>query len=417
MLATRERENDDTGVAVTTIGRPSRVMTRARQSRSGVNRQGQGGYFQKMDKHFGGQFPYAALFWPAFAALSAGEAASSIAAQFLGLDDDRAAQEPAGATPSKIALELNTVRLRDFCVAESGVPTLLCTPLALHGSTVADLATGHSLVAALRGAGIERLFMADWRSASADMRYLGIDDYLADLNVLVDEVGGLVDFVGLCQGGWLSLVYTARFPTKVRKLVMAGTPVDIAAGQSELSAVAVATPFAMFESLVGLGNGRVIGRNVAKFWGSDTVAVNHMRRSLQTLQPEGSAEWARLEATFRKWNSWTIDVPGNYYLEVIEKLYKRNELATGGFVALGQKIDLSRLRHPMYLLAGSDDEVVAPEQLLAVQRLVATRAEHIRHDIAPSDHLGLFMGKRILEEYWPGIVRWMTTPEGNSRRV
>ena len=86
------------------------------------------------------------------------------------------------------------------------------------------------------------------------MRSLGIDDYLADLNVLVDEVGGL-DLVGLCQGGWLSLVFATRFPAKVRKLVMAGVPVDIAAGQSELSAIAAATPLAMFQSLVSLGDG------------------------------------------------------------------------------------------------------------------------------------------------------------------
>jgi poly(3-hydroxybutyrate) depolymerase len=96
-------------------------------------------------------------------------------------------------------------------MVKRGVPTVLCTPLALHGAAVADFAAGHSLVAALRGAGIERLFVADWRSASADMRFLGIDDYLADLNVLVDCVGGLVDLVGLCQGGWLSLVYAGLF--------------------------------------------------------------------------------------------------------------------------------------------------------------------------------------------------------------
>src|SRR6202047_4918312 len=137
----------------------------------------------------GDQFPYAAFFWPALAAASAVETASSIAAHFLGVSEhangDRTAEEPEGATPSKIALELHSVRLRDFTVAQSGVPTLLCTPLALHGAAVADLAAGHSLVAALRGAGIGRLFMTDWRSASADMRFLGIDEYLADLNVLV----------------------------------------------------------------------------------------------------------------------------------------------------------------------------------------------------------------------------------------
>src|SRR5204863_2887577 len=241
-----------------------------------------------MHRYPGGQFPYSAFFWPALAAASAGEIASSFAALFVGFsgdaDGDHTPQEPEGATPSKIALELQAVRLRDFTVGQSGVPTLLCTPLALHGATIADLAAGHSLVAALGGAGIGRLFMTDWRSASADMRFLGIDEYLADLNVLVDRVGGLVDLIGLCQGGWLSLVYAGRFPAKVRKLVMAGAPVDIAAQRSALSAIAEATPLIVFESLVKSGNGLVIGRNVAPFWGDETDA-NDIRESLQLVQP------------------------------------------------------------------------------------------------------------------------------------
>ena len=308
-----------------------------------------------MYRRSGGQFPYAAFFWPAFAAASALETASSIAAQFLGApgdaDGDHTAQGPEGVTPSRIALELHTVRLLDFTKAEGGVPALLCTPLALHGAVVADIAVGHSLVAALRDGGIERLFLVDWRSASADMRFRGIDDFLADLNILVDHLGGRVDLIGLCQGGWLSLIYAGRFPAKVRKLVMAGAPIDIAAGQSGLSAVAEATPLCMFQSLVDSGDGRVIGRNVARFWGNEMVEASYIRQSLQTLEPAGSPEFSRLETIFKKWNSWTINVPGTYYLEVIEKLYKRNELATGSFFALGQRIELSRLRLPIYLLA------------------------------------------------------------------
>ncbi|TMJ64803.1 MAG: alpha/beta fold hydrolase [Alphaproteobacteria bacterium] len=363
-----------------------------------------------MDRHLGGQFLYAPFFWPAIATASAIEATSSMTAYFLGLaNDEPTVDEPQGATPSKIALELPTARLHDFSLADSGVPTLLCTPLALHGAALADLAEGHSLVAALRLSGIERLFMTAWRSASPTMRFLGIDDYLADLNVLVDRVGGLVDLVGLCQGGWLSLLYAGRFPDKVRKLVMAGSPIDIAAQQSKFSSVAAATPLIMFENLVNSGEGRVIGRNIAKFWGNDTDAEN-IRESLQPVQPVGSPEFTRLEAIFKHWNSWTIDVPGTYYLEVVEKLYKANQLASGSFVALGQQIELSRLRLPMYLLAGSADEVVAPEQLLAVERLTGTRPECLRHDVAPCNHLGLFMGKQTLEQYWPKIARWTKEP-------
>jgi poly(3-hydroxybutyrate) depolymerase len=370
-----------------------------------------------MHRHLGGQFPFAALFWPALAAAAAGDAVSSAAARFWDQDSYGTAQEPEGATPNRIALELRSVRLRDFTMANSGVPTLLCPPLALHGTAIADLAPGYSLVSALRGAGIGRLFMADWRSASPEMRYLGIDDYLADLNILVDELGGLVDLVGLCQGGWLSLVYAGRFPGKVRKLAMAGAPIDITARQSTLSAIAEATPTAVFQGLVDLGGGRVIGRDVASFWGNNATDANEIRRALQTLLPVGSEEFERLESIFKKWNSWTIDVPGRYYLEVIEKLYKRNELARGRFVALGQTIDLSRVRLPIYLLAGSDDDVVAPEQLLAMERLVGMRPEGC--EVASCNHLGLFMGKAILEEYWPRIARWMQEPilERNRARL
>src|SRR4051812_45405958 len=100
--------------------------------------------------------PYSAFFWPALAAASASEISSLVAAQLLGLsrggDDDPIAEEPNGVTPSKIVLDLHTVRLRDFTTATGGVPTLLCTPFALHAAALADLAPGYSLVAGLRAA-------------------------------------------------------------------------------------------------------------------------------------------------------------------------------------------------------------------------------------------------------------------------
>ena len=105
----------------------------------------------------------------------------------------------------------------------------------------------------------EGLFVTDWRSATPDMRFLDIDDYLADLNVLVDQLGGHVDLVGLCQGGWMALLYAARFPAKIRKLVLAGAPIDIAAAPSGLSALVDASPLTIFQELVKLGDGRILG--------------------------------------------------------------------------------------------------------------------------------------------------------------
>jgi poly(3-hydroxybutyrate) depolymerase len=275
---------------------------------------------------------------------------------------------------------------------------------------VADFATGHSLVAALRHAGLQRLFVTDWRSATAEMRFLGIDDYLADLNVVVDEIGGRADLVGLCQGGWMALVYAARFPAKVRKLVLAGAPIDIAATSSALSTLADSTPLAVFHELVRLGDGLVPGRSVQKFWGVESVPAQDLRQVLQIDDAGGAAAFAGLEGSFQEWFSWTVDLPGAYFIEIVEKLFKRNEIAAGSFVALGERLDLATVKVPMFLLAARDDELVAPAQLFAAGRLVGTSARNVCGMIVPCRHLGLFMGRTVLAETWPKIAHWIRKP-------
>ncbi len=360
--------------------------------------------------------PQLAFLWPALAAASASEAAALMARQFAELAGGgaRSAAEPDWATPNSIALDLKTVRLRDFSTATIGTPTLLCAPFALHGASITDLAPGHSLVTALRKAGLRRLHVTDWRPADETMRDLGVDDYLATLNVLVDHVGAPVDLIGLCQGGWLALLYAARFPTKVRKLVLVGAPIDIAAAPSGLSQIIAGMPAALFEDLVKLGNGRIIGRKVQKFWGPETIPPEDMHRLLEVEAPLDSDDFVALRRRFEAWYAWTLDLPGPYYLEGIDKIFKRNALAGGAFVALGERIDLSRLTTPLYLLAARDDELVAPEQLFALARQAATAPADIRTDLAPCRHLGLFMGHKVLRDHWPAVAGWLN--DGDERR-
>jgi len=361
----------------------------------------------------GRQSPNLAFLWPAFVAASASDLAGLFAKHFANLAVGPAgppSQEPKWATPHAIALELNTVRLRDFTTEAKGPPALLCTPLALHGAAIADFAPEHSLVASLRRAGMRRLFATDWRSATAEMRLLGIDDYLADLNVLVDQIGAPVDLIGLCQGGWMALLYAARFPAKVRKLVLAGAPVDIKAAPSALSELADISPLAVFQELVRLGDGIVPGSKVLKFWGVGSVIAEDMQDVLQTDEAIGSAGFTELEALFRNWYAWTIDLPGAYFLEVVEKLYEGNELAAGRFLALGQRIDLAKVSVPIFLLAARDDELVALPQLFAVEHLVGTAPVDIASETVPGRHVGLFMGKSALEGVWPRIVGWLGEP-------
>jgi poly(3-hydroxybutyrate) depolymerase len=192
--------------------------------------------------------------------------------------------------------------------------------------------------------------------------------------------------------------------------VLAGAPIDIAAEPSALSALADASPLALFYELVKLGDGRILGHKVSKFWGPQSVDSDDVHQILQTVEPVGSSAFARVKALFRDWYAWTVNLPGTYFLEVVEKLYKHNELAGGAFVALGQKVDLTTVQVPIFLLAARDDELVAPGQLFATERLVGTPTRQICKEIAPCRHLGLFMGKVILSEFWLRIVRWLVEP-------
>jgi pimeloyl-ACP methyl ester carboxylesterase len=363
----------------------------------------------------GRQFPFVAFLWPAIAAASASEFAASLAKQFVDLavgpDEETDPGAPQWTTANRVALRIKTASLRDFSTATDGTPTLLVTPFALHGSTIVDIAPGYSLIAALRDAGLTRLFATNWHSATPDMRHLGIDNYLADLNVLVDELGGRVNLVGLCQGGWMALLYAARFPGKVAKLVLAGAPIDITAGDSGLSALAASSPLTVFHELVSIGDGRVLGRSMLQFWGSASIETAEIGELLQIEDPIGSPAFAQTERLFRRWYAWTVDLPGKFYLEVVEKLYKQNELSDGRFIALGERVDLKKVQIPLFLLAARDDEVVAPAQLFATKLLVGTPAADIQTDTADCRHIGLFMGRAALHGPWPKIAQWILAPD------
>jgi poly(3-hydroxyalkanoate) synthetase len=346
--------------------------------------------------------------WPFIAASEAVAAQAEGIAQIMAAACPEPASgvaKPEWTTPNRVRLDLATMELRDFSTAGDGVATLICAPFALHGATVADFATGHSLVQTLAHHGCRRLFVTDWRSATKDMRLLTIDNYLAELNVAVEEIGAPVDLVGLCQGGVMALIYAARFPAKVRKLVLAGAPIDIDAASSLLSITAKSLPLGMFDEVARLGEGRVQGQRVIELW-SPALSAADALAGLQ-LGPRAREEQPALLERFRAWFDWTVDLPGAYYHQTVLWLFKENRLAEGRFQALGRAVDLADVRHPLFLLAAEDDELVAPEQLMAVCHRVGTKPADIQNARLPGSHLSLFIGARTLADGWSKVAQWL----------
>ena len=104
---------------------------------------------------------------------------------------------PKLATPNRVRLDLRTMTLRDYGTSR-GIPTLVDAPYAGHTAVIADYHKGQSLVETLLANGVEHVALTDWKSATEDMKDLEIDNYLADMIVAIDDLGGRVNLVGLC---------------------------------------------------------------------------------------------------------------------------------------------------------------------------------------------------------------------------
>lgn len=352
------------------------------------------------------------LFWPLAAAVAVGsEVIDSMkrnldyAAEVNVLDHP---PPPAWATESTVRLDLPTMRLREFAPPQAGsVPVLIDAPFAGHSSTIADYAEGQSLVQTMLANGARSVLVTDWKAATPAMRYFDIHTYLAELNVAVDDLGGVVHLVGLCQGGWLSAMYAARFPGKVKSLVLAGSPIDTDAGNGPIKELAHRLPLGAYREMVALGDGLMLGQMMLTGWKNMHPAQQYAGKYADLYQHIADRSYIARTERFESWYEHAINLPGAYYLQAIEQLFKENRFAKGEFIGLGRRLSLRDITVPLYLLAGEADDITTPEQVFAAAGLVGTPAADVHQQLVPGGHIGLFMGSRTVSETWPGITRWV----------
>ncbi|WP_457798766.1 alpha/beta fold hydrolase [Methylocystis sp. S23] len=324
---------------------------------------------------------------------------------------DARKEGPQWSTPARLILRLGLLRLWEFATDEAAAPVMIVSPYALHDAQIADLAPGHSLVAALLRGGCGRLYLVEWASATAETQLYGIDALLAELTIAVDEIGAPVDLVGLCQGGWLSLAYAARFPQKTRRLVAVGAPVDVAAARSALAGRVEETTDLSIERLIFAGGGVVKGDHMAPLWPREESEERRLADGLQIELPTDAPFARDAVAAFRAWDRRRLDLPGPYFREVLQYLFRDNLLAKGRFPALGKRVELRGLDRPVYLLAGASDAIAPPAQVFAVKEFIGGEVETA---LAPCGHLALFMGRRTIENEWPRIAAWLSGKESKD---
>ncbi|HII15973.1 MAG TPA: DUF3141 domain-containing protein [Nanoarchaeota archaeon] len=312
--------------------------------------------------------------------------------------------KPEWATKNEVSLSLDNAVLRDFSLQQSDAPVLIIPPQAGHHSCIADYDKSQSLVEASLKAGKET-YAAEWKSASYSQRNRTIDDFIASMKKCVEKIGKKVNLIGLCQGGWQSAIYASLFPEDVESLTLAAAPIDFHAGNGMITQYARLYPMEFYESLVAMGGGNLNGG----FMVIGFMMLNPVDRFItdyldlfEHIDDEAFVTRAR---KFRAWYEYTQDIPGRFYLQVVKELFKENKLVKGGLEILGRKVNLGNITCPLHLIAGEKDDITLPEQVFAAEGYVSSKA--ITKLTVPAGHIGVFMGTKIVRDYWPQIFSRM----------
>ena len=153
---------------------------------------------------------------------------------------------------------------------------------------------------------------------------LKIDNYLAEMIVAIDDLGGRVNLVGLCQGGWVAAMVAARFPDKVNSLVLAGAPIDTDAGDGPFKRMAHQSPDSFYRELVELGGGLMKGKFMLQGWKNMHPEQHYIQDHVDLYEHIEDPAYLKKEEAFESWYENPIDLPGRWYFQVMTQLFKEN---------------------------------------------------------------------------------------------
>ena len=323
-------------------------------------------------------------------------------------------RRPTWSTEHRIVWETPIARLRDFTdgATDDVVPTLVLPPQAGHDSCIVDFAPTQSQMQVIRGAGLTRALTLDWVGATQATKGTTIEDYVAVVDRAVDTAlegtgHSSVNLIGDCQGGWLSAIYAALHPERINTLTLAGAPIDFHAGDTAIGASSRVTSrrygTAPYKAMVAMGRGNMPGQFVLNGFiamSPDAEIAKHVDLLRHLDDPAAIARYQ----TFEDWFKHTQDVPGTFYLWLVEHLFSGNELITGDLVVGGRRVDLGALDCPLFLLGGATDHITPPVQVFRAADAVSTSPDRVWTRTAPGGHLGLFMGSQALREEWPPLM-------------
>ncbi|MEL6317173.1 MAG: polyhydroxyalkanoate depolymerase [Pseudomonadota bacterium] len=304
---------------------------------------------------------------------------------------------------------------KDVDVAQPRV--LLVAPLSGHFATllrgtVARLLTEHDV------------YVTDWRNARdvpLSAGRFGFDDYVTHVIRFLEEIGPGGHVFAVCQPcvqvlAAVAVMAQAGNPAKPRSMTLMAGPIDPRVNPTQVNDLASSKPTDWFErNLISTvpyryrGAGRRVYPGFVQLYSFMLMNLDrHVKAHQRLYEHLAAGEVDKAERIKEFYDEYfaVLDLCATFYIETLDKVFKRAELATGDLTYEGAKVDPGAIRRCALLtVEGERDDICSAGQTWAAHALCSGLKPHLkRHHLQiGAGHYGVFNGKRWETEVYPAV--------------
>jgi polyhydroxyalkanoate synthase len=299
----------------------------------------------------------------------------------------------------------------------AGPPLLICFAL-VNRPYVLDLQPDRSLIRRLLEGGRD-VYLIDWGDADEADRRTGLADYIEDhlggcVGYLRADGGGApIDLLGVCQGGVLSLCFTALNPEAIARLITVTTPVDFHTEDNLLARWVRGVDTALLEACGNLP-GEVLNALFLALMPFRLTQEKYVRLLLGNPDQAAVEDFVRMER-------WIFDSPPQAaaaLAQFVRLFYQENAFVRGTLRLNGRALDLKAVRQPLLNLYALGDHIVPSAACAALEHHVGSR-DYSACALA-TGHIGMYVSRAAREEIPRRILGWLRERDakraGVSRR-
>jgi polyhydroxyalkanoate synthase len=313
-----------------------------------------------------------------------------------------------GPSEKETVLEIDKLKVYHYkpLVKNLYSPPVLGIYALVNKQYMLDLQPDRSLVRHLLESGLD-VYLVDWGYPSRGDRFLTLEDYIDGyINDVVDfvrERHGVdkLTLLSICQGGTLSLIYSALYTEKVKNLVTMVTPLDF---DTDTGLLNVWSRFFDIDQLV-----ETYGIIPGDFMNIGFLLLNPFRlmfdKYMTFLDHLDDKDFISNFIRMEKWIFDSPDQAGEAYRRFLKEFYQENSLIKGEFELGGRKVDLKKVTMPILNVYAEFDNLVPPASSEGITEAVGSKDKQSYS--FKTGHIGMFVSSRSRKEICPTISKWI----------